>query len=192
MTVPSLSWIEPDELSEALVRAGVRRQPRSVPQRRGPVVRPEGRSSPRGRLGATAAELPASSASRFQAPDGTLLTQLEAFFEWVAMSLPALSLFIADEGGLMVLERETDESVVALASSFMKLLERVSTALELSTEGIVAVDLKPDRILYLVRAATEHMGYYTLGFTVHRPVDRKLIAQLRSNLEKVIHDDASG
>lgn len=185
----SLSWIDPHELSAALVAAGARRQPRDLPRpvnagllRLTPATvspaatSPQHEARPRG--------LPA-----FRPPEGSLQVRLKAFLAWVIDATGCRRIFIADEEGLVLMEKGADSELIAVSSSFMSLLERIRSCLGSETRGIMAIDLDVGRMLHLILVTTD-LGRFTLGLVVPDPLRRSLIDELRQALEQVLASEA--
>jgi hypothetical protein len=193
----SLSWIDPGELSAALVRAGVRREPRD---RSRPanlyLLRAGGAQAEPAEPFATAAAPRAAgpvprtapAAERFDAPEGTLQKRLEAFIDWVTNATGSRRLFVADAEGLVLIERETDHELIAVSSSFMSLLERIRSCLGSETRGVMALDLDEETTLHMVQVRTG-LGRFTLGLVAAEPVRRSLSEGLRSGLESVLRPE---
>ena len=192
---PSLSWIEPDELAAALVRAGARRAPRDQPRRQNlglwrltaePLV---GAPRPSPGIGSRARSQTAPEPP-FAPTDGLLQDNLDAYVEWVAGETGSARTFVADAEALVLTSRNADEELIAVSSSVMGLLERIRSCLGTETRGVLTLDLDGEKILHVVEVLTG-LGRFTLGFVALAPVGRERIERLRAGLEGLLAAEQS-
>ena len=157
----------PAELAATLTRAGIR-----VPADRGgggasggyfrPLsaqslweeppgsVLPPLPSGLQGRNGASAEPIP-----ELRLPAGaTLQNRLKALFAHILEQTGCRRVFVADAEGLVLMEKNSDPVMVALASSFVSLLDRVHSCLDSPTQGSIALDLDQGQVLQLLQADT--------------------------------------
>lgn len=193
----SLSWIDPAELSAALVRAGVRREPRDRTRPVNLYLLRAGTDRPAeqpfagpavARAAGAARRLAPETERRFEPPEGNLQRRLEAFVDWVGESTGSGQLFVADAEGLVLIERDTDHELIAVSSSFMSLLERIRSCLGSEIRGVMSLDLDEGTTLHLVQVRTG-LGRFTLGLVSTEPVRRSLSEGLRSGLESVLRPE---
>jgi hypothetical protein len=192
---PSLSWIEPEALAAALVRAGARRAPRDLPRRQNlglwrltaePLVaepRPESGVGSRGR--------PQTATAPPFVPTGALLQDnLDAYVDWVAGETGSGQTFVADAEALVLTGRNADDELIAVSSSVMGLLERIRSCLGTETRGVLTLDLDGEKILHVIEVLTG-LGRFTLGFVALAPVGRERIERLRAGLEGLLAAEES-
>lgn len=185
----SLSWFNTEELSRALVRAGV--APPARFQRPLPPASNGQLSAAQLLFEETVEAAPArrSQVSELLLPPGaTLQTRLKAFFSWVIHETGCQRIFVVDEEGLVLMEKNADPVLIAISSSFMNLLERVHSCLESKTQSSLAIDLEADQVLHLLQAETK-LGRYALGFVVGQPVARGLSGKFKIALADVMNKD---
>ncbi|MEM7480200.1 MAG: hypothetical protein AAF481_03405 [Acidobacteriota bacterium] len=194
----SLSWIDPKDLSAALVRAGVRRTPRN--QRRSVNV---GLSRLEAEQDGTVAEFPSADgpshrarpvaveaiaepprAVPFEVPSGTLQDRLMAFVRWVEQITECRQVFVADAEGLVLIEHQTAGELVAVSSSFMSSLERVRACLGTEPRGVLAVDIDDQQVLQLIQIRSD-LGRFHLGCIVTDPLGRSQVNALREGLATI-------
>jgi hypothetical protein len=182
----SLSWLDPNELSQALVRAGLAGVPAT---RRSAAPRPAGFRplEPRRPLPSRAADGGAEVAP-FEPPEGTLQTRLKSFLLWVLDLTGCRRIFVVDEEGLVLMERDADPVLVALATPFLSLLERIHSCLEeTTTQSSIAIDLEAGQVLHLVQVESS-LGRYALGFVVTQPIRRQLVRCFQEGLSRVMSE----
>lgn len=204
-----ISWIEPEALADVLARAGL------LESR--PAAQVQGEAAVRARQASSlwdeplmgpavplasperSVEAPKSTvveraeAGRvgdvFSMPPGsTLQGRLKALLAWVLHQTACRSLFVVDEQGLVLMEKNADPVLVAISSSFLSLIDRVYACLDTKTEASLAIDLDGGRVLQLVRADTE-LGKYVLGFDVGEAVRRDLVHAFRQALMDVMSEE---
>lgn len=203
-----ISWIEPEALADVLARAGL------LGGRPGGHV--QGETAAKARLASSlwdepllpaqvlAPAVPSSSpaivattvpavAGQGDAfalpPDATLQVRLKAFLAWVLHQTGCRGIFVVDEQGLVLMEKNADPVLVAISSSFLSLIDRVHACLDTKTEGSLAIDLDSGRALQLVRADTQ-LGKYVLGFDVAETVRRDLVQAFRQALVDVMSEES--
>ena len=204
----SLSWIENDDLSRALQRAGLGASRPSGLTGGAPasVVAPWAYGArPAMPVGPVAPVVPASAPASaaapkprsqppegakldFVPPEGRLERRLEAFMDWVIEHSESTRTFVVDNEGLVLTEMNADPDLIAISSSFMNLLQRVHQALESSTYGSISIDLESGQVLHLVQAQSI-LDSVVLGFVVSEPVDRSLIRAFRRGLNRTMGED---
>lgn len=111
--------------------------------------------------------------------------RLKAFLAWVIEATGCRRIFVADEEGLVLMEKDADTELIAVASSFMSLLGRIRSCLGSETRGILAIDLDIGRILHLILVNTA-LGRFTLGLVVPDPLRRPTVDLLQRGLEQVL------
>lgn len=117
----------------------------------------------------------------FEPPASRLHARLEAFMEWVERQVHCHEMFIVDEEGLVLMERNSDPTLIAVSSYFLNFNERIRSSLGAQSEGSVSIDLKGGQTLHVVQAETR-LGPHALGFTISQPLRRKVTESFRSSL----------
>ncbi len=110
--------------------------------------------------------------------------RLEAYMAWVETCTACKGLFIVDEEGLVLMERDSDPNLVALSAYFLNLKDRIPDSLGTRSEGSIAIDLDDERVLHVVQADTR-LGPHALGFTVGSPLHRNLTQSFQDSLSSV-------
>ena len=110
--------------------------------------------------------------------------RLEAYMAWVENCTGCKGLFIVDEEGLVLMERDSDPNLVALSAYFLNLKDRIPDSLGTRSEGSIAIDLDDERVLHVVQADTR-LGPHALGFTVESPLHRDLTQSFQDALSSV-------
>ena len=103
---------------------------------------------------------------------------------WVETCTGCKGLFIVDEEGLVLMERDSDPNLVALSAYFLNLKDRIPDSLGTRSEGSIAIDLDDERVLHVVQADTR-LGPHALGFTVESPLHRDLTQSFQDALSSV-------
>ena len=141
-----------------------------------------------------AAAAPASSPElvieKFEPPASRLHARLEAFMEWVERHVPCQEIFIVDEEGLVLMERNSDPTLIAVSSYFLNFNERIRSSLGAQSQGAIAIDLEGGRTLHVVQAETP-LGSHALGFTSSHPLHRNVNESFRTTLPVVFAQDAA-
>ncbi len=132
--------------------------------------------------------VPAPSAKKELSPlkleSDRLDQRLEAYMAWVEDCTACKGLFIVDEEGLVLMERDSDPNLVALSAYFLNLKDRIPDSLGTRSEGSIAIDLDDERVLHVVQADTR-LGPHALGFTVESPLHRDLTQSFQDTLSSV-------
>lgn len=110
--------------------------------------------------------------------------RLNSYLDWVEEAADCRGLFIVDEEGLVLMERESDPNLVALSAYFLNLKDRIPDSLGTRSEGSIAIDLDDDRVLHVIQADTR-LGPHALGFTVESPLHRDLTQAFQEMLSTV-------
>lgn len=184
----SLSWIEPDTLSDVLAKAGLSRLiPTSVPDHRAAVssraddlwsVSPVSRRPAKTTQGVS-----------FSPPAGaSLQARLKAFVSWAIERSGCRRLFVVDQEGLILMEKHAEATLVAASSSILSLMDRVDECLDTRTSGSLAIDLEGGLVLQLIQAETA-LGKYALGCVVSEPLRRAQIDEFRAALIFAMSED---
>lgn len=126
----------------------------------------------------------------FEAPASRLHARLEAFMEWVERQVRCHEIFIVDEEGLVLMERNSDPTLIAVSSYFLNFNERIRSSLGAQSEGSIAIDLAEGQTLHVVQAETR-LGPHALGFTISQPLRRKVTESFRSSLPIVFGQEPS-
>lgn len=126
----------------------------------------------------------------FEPPASRLHARLEAFMEWVERHVPCQEIFIVDEEGLVLMERNSDPTLIAVSSYFLNFNERIRSSLGAQSQGAIAIDLEGGRTLHVVQAETA-LGPHALGFTSAHPMHRNVNESFRNTLPVVFAQDAA-
>ncbi len=126
----------------------------------------------------------------FEPPASRLHDRLEAFMEWVERQVHCHEMFIVDEEGLVLMERNSDPTLIAVSSYFLNFNERIRSSLGAQSEGSVSIDLKGGQTLHVVQAETR-LGPHALGFTISQPLRRKVTESFRASLPIVFGQEPS-
>jgi hypothetical protein len=182
----SLSWIDPRTLAAALEKVGVEaappRRPAAEEARSG--VRSTETAPP---LASPRAEPPGDP---FLVPEGNLAERLEAFCQWLARNTGCRGIFIADQDGLPVLERNTGDELVAASSLMARFLDLVHSRHPSISDAGLTLELRTgERIQFLQnRSASERV---CLGFVVAAPVAGPLLERAQRALGTALAGDAA-
>lgn len=126
----------------------------------------------------------------FEPPASRLHARLEAFMEWVERQVQCHEIFIVDEEGLVLMERNSDPTLIAVSSYFLNFNERIRSSLGAQSEGSIAIDLAEGQTLHVVQAETR-LGAHALGFTISQPLLRKVTESFRASLPIVFRQEPS-
>ena len=193
MKVPSLSWIDPAELSESLRRAGA-----GVGDPVG------GWSQTRPKQPETIAKAPADPEPRpssHRPERDSIEGRLKELVTWVATQIRADQVFVANADGLVLYEMKTNPDLVAVSTMFTNVLNSLPKSLE-GTPGSLIMELKDGSFLQLLQAETL-LGRTTLGFVIKKTVPPEAIDILRdgmldalgrkeSDIQREIRKDVTG
>lgn len=139
---------------------------------------------------ASAAALEEVEIEAFEPPASRLHARLEAFMEWVERQVHCHEIFIVDEEGLVLMERNSDPTLIAVSSYFLNFNERIRSSLGAQSAGSVSLDLKGGQTLHVVQAETR-LGPHALGFTISQPLRREVTESFRSSLPIVFGQEPS-
>jgi hypothetical protein len=187
----SLSWIDPEALAAALAKADLRPPATQATEPGGLTLlralaaptpcQPEPSPPPRAAMQPTVE----SASEAFRMPEGTMNERLDAFLSWAERQTRARQLFVFDADGLALVEHNAEPFLVAMASSFVNLLERLNSCLtDMSSESLT-IDLDKDQALHVLRARTR-FGLFALGAVVDAPVPRPKLSALRVALKQIL------
>lgn len=109
--------------------------------------------------------------------------RLEGYMDWVEQYTGCAGVFVVDEEGLVLMEKGSDPTLVALSAYFLRFQDRIRS-LESQIRGSIAIDLEGEQILYVVQADT-HLGLHALGFTVSEPLMPSVIQRFQTALPYV-------
>ncbi len=130
----------------------------------------------------------AGEAEGLRLPSGApLQVRLKTYFAFILELTGCRRLFVADAEGFVLMEKNSDPVMVAVAASFVSLLDRLHSCLESPILGSVSIDLDRGQVLELLQADTA-LGRYILGFVVSQPVRRELVHTLREGLVRVMSE----
>lgn len=191
----SLSWIDSERLAAALARVGVGGQ--AVDAVRRPMFGGHGRSQQPVPVTERSGQFPLVGERRnpfsseryreFMPPAGNLQSRLQAFVSWVLEISGCARIFVVDEDGLVLTERNADVTLVAISSSFMSHLRRVQSCFDSGTLDSIAIDVDPDHVLHLLQVRTT-LGAFCLGFVVRGPVKRKFLRGFQAGLVRAMEE----
>ncbi len=186
----SLSWIDPAALSAALEKAGVKPGRGSAPAAAATKFATPRPATPQ----PTMARVPpliappsggADPDDDFRPPAGGLEERLEALLAWVAGATGCRSIFVLDEEGLVLIEEQSDPTLVALSSSFINYHDRVRSSLGSRSQGSITIDVEAGQILHMLQVVTG-LGRYVLGFVAAEPVPRLRIRKFQTALGRAL------
>ena len=110
----------------------------------------------------------------FLPPDGPLRRRLEAFVSWLVESSGSTVAFIVDRDGLPLVNRRADPDLLAIASSVMRLVERINGKLKLLFPVGRAVTLELEEKQLMLIAVETPIGTYIVGQVGDLPLGRHL------------------
>jgi hypothetical protein len=163
----SLSWIEPQTLAAALQRAGVEAPTPRRPAAAG--ARPAARATAEASAAPPAEPLIARAGDPFVPPEGNLAERLEAFCDWLARNTGCTGIFVADQDGLPVLEKNTGDELVAASSLMARFLDLVHSRHPAVSDTGLALELRTGERIHFLQDRSAS-GRVCLGFVVAAPV----------------------
>jgi len=157
----SISWIDRDGLAQTLARMGQHgRLATARTVRRGAQSAGTGAPEPGSAL----------SLRPFAAPSGSLRQRLDAFLDWLSVLASGRAAFIVDRDGLPLVDRHADADLLAIASSVMHLVGRMSGRTSPAIGQAVAVQLDVGQLVLLMAATP--IGDYIIGYVGREIPDR--------------------
>lgn len=154
----SISWIDRAGLAETLARFGTTASgPAHIP--RAPTPTPQPRRTP-----------PApTSVTHFEPITSSLSERLEEFLDWLASVSGSRVSFIVDRDGLPLIDRGADADVLAMASSFIQLAERINRQMLAAVGQTMTVQLEHGQLM--LTSVKTPIGLYTVGQVDRRSPD---------------------
>ena len=172
----SLSWIEPGALAAALARAGV--GPTASARMASPRPRPVTAPPPAPPPPPAVAPLPpapeVAAVSPFAPPEGNLAQRLEAFCEWLSRSLACRGIFVADQDGLPIVEKNTGDELAAAAPLITRFLDLVHSRHPFVDDSGLALALRTGERIHVLQERSD-AGRICLGLVVAGPVPTPLL-----------------
>jgi hypothetical protein len=115
------------------------------------------------------------------APEGNLAERLEAFCDWLARNTGCKGIFVADQDGLPVLEKNTGDDLVAASSLMARFLDLVHSRHPAVSDTGLALELRTGDRIYFLQDRSES-GRICLGFVAGSPVDGRMLERARQAL----------
>ncbi len=194
----SLSWLDPQALAGSLARAGVGERAQDV--RRRAAAAPGAPPRPLTAAPATAAPPPATAApppapepppAEFAPPAGTLGERLEAFCAWLAAGTGAQGVFLADQDGLPVVDKQVGDELVAASALITRFLDLAHSRHRALEDRGLQLQLATGELAYFLQDRGEG-GRTCLGFVVAEPVGRATLERVRRGLQRALAGEPSG
>jgi hypothetical protein len=167
----SISWIDPEGLAKTLARVnrGRRRDDRRRRDRR---RSSRSEAPPAAEAESQDAVAEAEPVTReFVPPAGALRQRLEAYTDWLMELSGSRSAFVVDRDGMALVDVRTDPNLLAIASSFLRLVERINDKLVTPLGRTVTLEHE-DHLLLLIFVETT-IGEYIVGHVGDRRLDRE-------------------
>ena len=92
---------------------------------------------------------------------------------------------MVDAEGFVLIKEGAEDRVIATASYFITVIERVRAGLESVTQGFVAVELGAGEFLHVVEVQTS-IGNFAAGFLLADQVRRDLVAPIKEGLRAAL------
>lgn len=124
----------------------------------------------------------------FTPPVGPLATRIRAFIDWMRRQVPCHELFIVDQQGSPVSDRESPAELVTAAILMAEAGRHALKHVPSAAEGAVHLDLPEERKLCVVDTATS-AGPFFLGLVLTEALSARAADRLRRALKRTIETE---
>ena len=121
----------------------------------------------------------------FEPPLGPLATRIRALVDWIRRQLDSQDIFIVDEQGCPVNDREATPEILPAAIALADASRRALAHLPGDTGGALCLDLRDDRKLCVIDATTS-AGRYTLCLILPEGLATRAADRLRRALRRTV------
>jgi hypothetical protein len=127
----------------------------------------------------------------FTPPVGPLATRIRAFIDWLRRQVPCKELFIVDQQGSPVSDREAPAELVTAAVLIAEAGRRALKYVPSTADGAVHLDLPEERKLCVIDTITT-VGSFFLGLVLTEALSARAADRLRRALKRTIESEPSG
>ena len=124
----------------------------------------------------------------FTPPAGPLATRIRAFIDWLRRQVPTQEVFIVDQNGSPVSDREVPADLVTAAVLVSEAARRALKFVPQSAEGSVHLDLPEERKLCVIDTLTA-AGAFFLGLVLPEALSARASDRLRRALKRTIESE---
>jgi hypothetical protein len=124
----------------------------------------------------------------FTPPAGPLATRIRAFIDWLRRQVPSQEVFIVDQNGNPVSDKEIAADLVTAAVLVSEAGRRALKFVPVSAEGAVHLDLPEERKLCVIDTITT-AGAFFLGLVLTEALSARASDRLRRALKRTIESE---